>query len=72
MPETIKVDGAVFKVVNAYSCGPGCVPHTYVLRGMCGVFEVRNTAKGWIRNEGRGGWIPALSIWATFCTVEVG
>lgn len=30
---TIKVNGQVAKVLNAYSCGPGLSPHTYDVPG---------------------------------------
>lgn len=30
---TIKVDGRDREVFDALSCGPGCVPHTYEIRG---------------------------------------
>lgn len=37
---TILVDGAPRRVLNAFSSGPGCTPHTYDLIGREYVYEI--------------------------------
>ncbi len=66
----IKVNGVAREYVNALSCGPGCTPHTYELRGG-GL--VRETPVGWIlEHRGQGSWVPELSGYAIrLASVEV-
>ena len=40
VPAVVMVDGKPWRVLDALSCGPGCVPHTYELAGGAYVFEV--------------------------------
>lgn len=68
MTTTITVNGVPHRVVNAYSCGRGCTPHTYDLTttngptGICAnyVYEI---AGRWFRQT--PGNAPIL------CDVEV-
>lgn len=71
MANAIKVDGSILPVVNVLSCGPGRTPHTYVVRGACGLFEVTNAGRiGWIVEDGST-WIPELSLYGRRVTVEI-
>jgi hypothetical protein len=40
MANTVTVNGQAVAVVNTLSCGPGCTPHTYELRGGSYVYEI--------------------------------
>lgn len=65
---TVKVNGHSYEVANSYSCGPGCTPHTFELRGHA---TVRNSPIGWIIEDGRGPWQPKISGFAQVVAVEV-
>jgi len=40
MANTITVNGRAMQVTNTLSCGPGCTPHTYELKGGSYVYQV--------------------------------
>ena len=43
----VTVNGAAVKVSNAFSCGPGCEPHTYELAGSHGRKFITKIGKDW-------------------------
>jgi hypothetical protein len=40
MVNEINVNGRPVVVLNTLSCGPGCAPHTYALKGGSYVYEI--------------------------------
>lgn len=40
MTKSIHINGRAAVVLNALSCGPGCTPHTYELKGGSYVYQI--------------------------------
>ncbi len=57
--KTIEIDGAVTKISNAFSCGPGEKPHTFMLAGSGGCY-VYSVAGAWFMQRPGNFPVPAV------------
>lgn len=54
----LAIDGREVTTTNAYSCGPGCTPHTFDLPGGDSVYEIGD--KWTLRSPGQ--WPREVSV----------